>query len=276
MSSKPDPYCVFGNPIAHSKSPEIHAKFAEQCGENIKYDKCFVELGAFERSARAFFASGGKGANVTVPFKEDAFRLADQLTDRAKLAGALNTLKLEKDGRIFGDTTDGAGLIWDLRERLKWPLADAQILVLGAGGAATSVMLDLLKQNPKKLTIANRTVSKAEAIAEKFEAHGVIDVCSFEDLERAADFSLVINATSASLSGAVPEIPEKIFVSSPFVYDMVYADKPTSFLEFAKNKGAIRVSDGLGMLIGQAAESFKIWRNKQPDSSAVIDAWRGA
>jgi shikimate dehydrogenase len=272
--SHPDRYCVFGNPISHSKSPQIHAAFARQCADSIRYDKTLVELGDFEKTARAFFSSGGMGANVTVPFKKDAYRFADHVTERARLAGALNTLKLMDDGSIYGDTTDGSGLIWDLCQRLQWNLRGERLLVLGAGGAATSVMLDLLNQDPVSVTIANRTLSKAEAIADKFSDFGHIDASSYDSIAIESGFSIVINATSASLSGALPPLPEALFAREPKVYDMVYADKPTAFLEYAKTMGAVEVSDGLGMLIGQAAESYTIWRNKKPKPAEVIEDWR--
>lgn len=246
--------------------------FAKQTGQMLRYDKMLVELGAFEESVRAFFDSGGKGLNVTVPFKEDAARFADHLTQRAQLAGAVNTLAVQDDGRILGDTTDGAGLISDLI-RLDWPLTSARVLVVGAGGAVRGVVQPLLEHGVQSLTITNRTLSKAQQLSALFAPFGDVQACS---LESTADggFDLVINGTSAGLSGGVPLLPEAALRDTRYAYDMIYASEPTAFLRWAARQGVASCSDGLGMLVGQAAESFFIWRSVRPQCESVIAALR--
>ena len=269
-----DRYRVVGNPIAHSKSPEIHALFAEQTGHAISYDKHFVELDRFAEEAAAFFSSGGKGMNITVPFKDDAFAYADAVTKRAELAGAVNTLAVQLDGSILGDNTDGQGLVWDITERLGWSLKAKKVLVLGAGGAVKGVLYSLLEQKPAELIVANRTASKAVNVVSQFEKFGSIRAIGFDQVTDTDKFDIIINATSASLSGQLPLISESIFTSSCRVYDMVYADALTPFLRWAKSCGAQSVSDGLGMLIGQAAESFTLWTKKRPDIQASYEHFK--
>lgn len=267
-----DRYAVVGNPIAHSKSPEIHSLFAESTNQDMYYEKILVELGQFEPEVSGFFALGGKGLNVTVPFKEDAFQFADELSERAKLAGAVNTLIAREDGSIFGDTTDGAGLVMDLK-RQNVSLNGKSILVLGAGGAVRGVLQDLLREYPSDVVIANRTVAKAEALAQIFAAMGRVTSSSFDELT-GWGFDVVINGTSASLSGEVPKLPEGLFNEHGVAYDMVYGDEKTAFMRWAESSGAQFVSDGLGMLVGQAAESFYLWRSLRPDVNSVIKALR--
>lgn len=274
MQNPADRYCVFGNPIAHSKSPQIHSAFAKQSEQNLSYDKQLVELTGFESAAREFFFLGGKGLNITVPFKEDAFKFADELSERAKAAGAVNTLAVQENGRIFGDNTDGAGLVWDIQERLKWDIGGKRVLILGAGGAVKGVLLPLIEQNPASITIVNRTVSKAESLAEKFNNKVEIYATSFEALGKHSEFDLIINATSASLSGTVPTIPESSYNTQTAVYDMVYGDEDTAFIVAMRRAGLTRYSDGLGMLLGQAAESFYLWRGLRPDVQSLIDDFR--
>lgn len=267
-----DRYAVVGNPIAHSKSPDIHALFAEQTQQDLRYDKMLVELGAFETDVASFFALGGKGLNVTVPFKENAYRFADELTQRAQLAGAVNTLIKQQDGRVLGDTTDGAGLVQDLL-RQSWIIAQKRVLVLGAGGAVRGVLQPLLEQKPKEVVVANRTLSKAQDLAQTFADFGEISASSFDELT-GWSYDLVINGTSASLSGALPDLPVGLFAQGACAYDMVYGDKPTAFMTWAQEQGAEAVSDGLGMLVGQAAESFYLWRGVRPNIRTVISALR--
>lgn len=261
-----DQYLVYGNPIKQSRSPFIHQYFAKQTQQDISYDKQLAEVDNFKSHVKSFIAQGGKGANVTAPFKEQAMELCDELSAHAKLAGAVNTLTF-KEGKIWGDTTDGIGLVNDLLNH-NVVLKDKKVLLLGAGGAAKGVVLPLLDQKPEHLTIANRTVSKAEAIAELYNVEP-ITACSFDDANQ-RHFDLIINATSAGLSGAGLPIADSVITPETICYDMVYAAKPTPFLQQAHNLGAKQVIDGLGMLVGQAAASFKIWRNVEPDPQALL------
>lgn len=271
-----DRYAVCGNPITHSKSPQIHQAFAKQVGHEIEYEKRLIELGHFAADASTFFDQGGCGLNITVPFKEDAFAFADQLSERAKAAGAVNTLAKQADGSILGDNTDGYGLVSDIKQRLGWQLAGASILVLGAGGAVRGVLLPLLGETPLSITIANRTVSKAQGLAEMFAENGNINACGFDELgpESTARFDIIINGTSASLSGELPPIGQACVQANTKVYDMVYGAEPTAFMRWASELGAKDVSDGLGMLVGQAAESFLIWRGAKASIDPVIQLLR--
>lgn len=266
MSKQIDKYAVFGNPIGHSKSPLIHSQFAKQTQQQMTYEAIEAPIDDFENTVKAFLANSGKGCNITVPFKEQAWRLAEQLSPRAKLAGAVNTLKLTDDGILLGDNTDGAGLVGDIVSQ--WgDIADKRILLLGAGGAARGCILPLLEKKPKELVIANRTQSKAEALAQMFSSYGDVAACGFKDLS--GEFDLIINSTSASLSGQLPPIDAKL-VSGADCYDMMYGSELTAFLLWAKDNGAKRILDGLGMLVGQAAESFCIWRGIRPSARSVL------
>ena len=267
-----DRYIVVGNPIEHSKSPQIHSQFAVQTQQDLIYEKQLIELGDFNKDVKAFFAAGGKGLNVTVPFKEEAYQFADTLTERAKLAGAVNTLALQSDGSIVGDTTDGEGLVNDLKRHL-FPLMNAKILVLGAGGAVRGVLEPLLAERPARVVIANRTASKAETLAEQFKHLGNIEAKGFDHLA-GESFDVVINGTSASLSGDLPPIPATVFGDHAAAYDMMYGKEPTAFLQWAKENGCTVIADGLGMLVGQAAVSFKRWRGVMPDVDPVIESLR--
>ena len=262
-----DRYAVFGHPIAHSKSPQIHAAFARQTGQDMSYEAILAPKDGFADCVATFIAAGGRGANVTVPFKEEAFRLASRLSPRAQRAGAVNTLVFEADG-IFGDNTDGAGLVADLSRNLHCTVAGKRVLLLGAGGAARGVIEPLLDQQPAALVIANRTVSRAEELAELF-GRGV-RACGFD----AADtpFDLVINATAASLAGDLPPLSPRVFTPDTLAYDMMYG-RDTPFLDFARTHGA-RTADGLGMLVEQAAEAFCLWRGVRPDTAPVIAVLR--
>jgi len=269
----PARYAVMGNPVAHSKSPRIHQMFAHQLGHQIEYTTIWVDTDGFALAVQQFRAEGGHGLNVTVPFKLEAFRLADHLSDRARLAGAVNTFRFEPDGKIFGDNTDGAGLVHDIEINLDIHLRGRQILVLGAGGAARGVLGPVLKHHPAKLVIANRTVSKAKELADQFREHGPVEACGYPEL-KGKHFDIVINATSASLKGEVPPLPETLFTRGALAYDMMYGDKPTAFLDWALLHGADRAADGLGMLVEQAAESYFLWHGVRPDTRQVIAALR--
>lgn len=270
---KPDRYAVMGNPIEHSKSPTIHALFAHQLGHAIEYTRILVDVGGFPQAVAQFRAAGGKGLNVTVPFKLDAFRLADHLSERARLAEAVNTLKFEDDGRIFGDNTDGAGLVHDIEINLGVPLKGTQVLVLGAGGAVRGVLDPILRHHPARVLIANRTVATGRDLAAHFKAHGPVEACGFDAL-KGQHFDVVINGTSASLKGELPPLPDTLFRRGALAYDMMYGDKLTPFLEWAQLHGAEKIADGLGMLVEQAAESYLIWRGVRPDTRPVFAALR--
>ncbi len=267
----PDPYAVIGNPIAHSKSPQIHARFAEQTGQVISYQRLLAPLDAFERTVRDFIAAGGCGANVTVPFKLEALALADQLTPRAEAAGAVNTLKFTAQG-ILGDNTDGVGLVNDIVSHVGVKLEGRRILLLGAGGAARGVIYPLLAQQPAQIVIANRTLARAEELVSHFsQASGKLVAHELNDLPEA--FDIVINATSASLSSELPACSPTIFAPHTFAYDMMYGAAPTVFMQFASQHGA-RVRDGLGMLVEQAAASFLLWRGVMPETASVYQMLR--
>lgn len=263
-----DSYAVFGNPIAQSKSPLIHRQFCEQTGEDMSYTKQLVPEGQFKEAADAFFASGGRGLNVTAPFKLDAFTYADHLTPRAQRAGAVNLLIKESDGRILGDNSDGIGMVNDILN-LGWEIAQKRVLILGAGGAVRGVLQPLLNQEPEQVTIANRTASKAEELAQDFHDLGSLKGCGFGDLA-GQHFDLIINGTSASLRGELPPLPEGLVTCESACYDMTYAAEPTVFLAWAEQQGATKLADGLGMLVGQAAESFYAWRHIRPEVVPVI------
>lgn len=271
MTAKPDQYVVIGNPVAHSKSPAIHAQFAAQTGESIAYERLAAPLDDFAACVQHFMQSGGRGANVTVPFKLEAFALATQLTPRAQAAGAVNTLSFD-DGRIVGDNTDGVGLVRDIVHNAGVVLEGRRILLLGAGGAARGVVMPLLAERPQQLVVANRTFARAQELVQSFPAAApVLKAAAFDDLS--GQFDVIINATSASLSADLPAVPATLFGPQVFVYDMMYAATPTVFMQWAAQHGA-RVRDGLGMLVEQAAESFFVWRGARPDTAPVYAALR--
>ncbi|WP_303785908.1 shikimate dehydrogenase [Azovibrio restrictus] len=267
-------YAVFGNPIAHSKSPRIHREFAAQTGQDLHYEARLAPLEGFADAVRQFMAEGGQGANVTVPFKEEAFRLCDSLSPRARLAGAVNTLSLEK-GHIRGDNTDGAGLVRDIESNLDFALAGRRILLLGAGGAARGALLPLLERQPAHLVIANRSPAKAEALAAEFASASPLPLqgCSFAGLD-GQSFDLIINATSASLGGEALPLPAGLYAPGALAYDMMYGKGETPFLAQARATGAARLADGLGMLVEQAAEAFLIWRGIRPATGPLLQALR--
>lgn len=267
-----DLYAVFGNPINHSKSPVIHRQFAEQTNQDMHYTKQLVNEGEFAKAAQEFFAQGGKGLNVTVPFKMDAFDFAQTLTARAERAGAVNTLARLSDGSILGDNTDGIGMIHDMHN-LGWEIQGKRVLILGAGGAVRGILQPLLEENPARVTIANRTLSKAEELAKNFLDLGDLQAKSFAQLTGDV-FDIVINGTSASMQGELPPLPKNLLAQSACCYDMMYGAELTIFLQWAKNNGAAQIADGLGMLIGQAAEAFYVWRRIRPEVVPVITALR--
>ncbi|TLU65397.1 shikimate dehydrogenase [Thalassotalea litorea] len=262
----PRQFCVFGNPIKQSRSPWIHQQFANQLGVEIEYEATLAPCDGFERNLKSFIADGGSGANVTAPFKEEAWRLCDQLSDIAKDSGAVNTIYISGD-HLYGDNTDGFGLVADLH-RQGATLTNANILLLGAGGAARGVIPALLKENPATLTIANRTASKANHLKAHF-GDSQIQSCGFDELND-ANFDLIINATSAGLSQQRPNVPSTIINQHTICYDMVYQATPTGFMQWCSQHGAALCIDGLGMLVGQAAKSFSIWFGKMPQIEPVI------
>lgn len=269
-----DKYAVVGNPIQHSKSPQIHQAFAKQFNEVIAYEALLVELDDFEKYLDQFFNEGGKGLNVTVPFKLRAHQYADKLSDCAKLAGAVNTLIKNKDGTITGDNTDGIGLVEDIINNHQTELAGKNVLVLGAGGAVRGILEPLLKQQPKQVTIVNRTAAKITELQTAFSTMAEIKATTYEELAQHSPYDMIINGTSASLSGDLPPLPDNICSSKTFCYDMMYAASDTAFLHWAKQHHCEKMADGLGMLVGQAAVSYFLWRALKPDTCPVINSLR--
>lgn len=266
-----DQYAVFGNPIKHSRSPFIHQLFAQQTGQSLEYIKIEAPLDDFNQTVKAFFASKGQGSNVTVPFKEQAFDLCDEVTLRARKAGAVNTLVKAEFGEIHGDNTDGIGLVRDLQNK-QVKLENARILLLGAGGAARGVVLPLLSEKPKSLMISNRTFTKAETLVGIFNDER-LSATPLDNLGK-YQFDVVINATSAGLSGNAPKLPIQSVNANTVCYDMVYLNGTTPFNQWAQDIGVKTTYDGLGMLVEQAAESFTLWRGVTPDTKSVLEALR--
>ncbi|KNC89575.1 shikimate dehydrogenase [Trabulsiella odontotermitis] len=262
-------YAVFGNPIAHSKSPFIHQQFAQQLRIEHPYGRVLAPVDDFITTLNAFFAAGGQGANVTVPFKEEAFARADELTERATLAGAVNTLKRLEDGRLLGDNTDGIGLLSDL-ERLDLIKPGFRILLIGAGGAARGVLLPLLSLNCA-VTIANRTFSRAQELAQLFAHTGSVNAVDIDRLD-GLEFDLIINATSSGIGGEVPAIPSSLINAHVRCYDMFYQKGNTPFLRWCEQHGAKMCADGLGMLVAQAAHAVLLWHGVLPETTPVIEA----
>jgi shikimate dehydrogenase len=268
-----DRYAVIGNPVAHSKSPRIHAEFARQTRQALDYGRILCDPNSFAETVRAFFAGGGRGLNVTVPFKETAWRLADERSPRAEVAGAVNTLIALPDGRLRGDNTDGAGLVRDLADNQGFAFAGRRVLLLGAGGAARGVLRPLLEAGLGGLTIANRAARKAHDLALLAAGLGPVTGCGLDGLA-GARFDLIINATSAGLGGEVPALPDDCLVAGGWTYDMLYGDAPTPFCRWGQEHGAAKAFDGLGMLVEQAAESFRLWRGVSPQTAPVIELLR--
>jgi shikimate dehydrogenase len=270
-----DRYSVIGNPVAHSRSPDIHAAFALATGQDIEYLKLLAPLEGFAAAVASFRESGGRGASITVPFKEEAFRLAGALSDRARRAGAVNTLLIDPE-RILGDNTDGAGLVCDLLQNLGIAIAGKRILLVGAGGAARGVLGPLLDEKPATVDIANRSAARAAELAAHFAgvAADRLALASFAALS-GRRFDIVINATAASLAGVALDLPEGIYAEGALAYDLMYGSGDTPFMAQARAQGA-RVADGLGMLVEQAAEAFLLWRGVRPATAPVLQALRRA
>ena len=273
MRHDPDRYAVIGNPVGHSQSPRIHALFAAQTAQALRYQAILAPLDGFADTVQAFAAAGGRGVNITLPFKEQACRLATRLSPRAQAAGAVNTLRFDADG-IFGDNTDGAGLVRDITHNLGRSIAGQRLLLLGAGGAARGVLLPLLLELPAQLVIANRSKEKAQHLAKEFGQLALpaeLRACALNELV-GLSFDLVINATSAGLSGAALDIPVGLYAPNCLAYDMVYGAQ-TPFMAQARQAGA-QVAEGLGMLVEQAAEAFLLWRGVRPDTASVLGQLR--
>lgn len=272
-----DQYAVFGNPIAHSKSPQIHTEFAAQTAQDLQYSAICVDEGGFTDAWQQFLQGDGKGLNITIPFKEQAWQAAQQRSPRAELAGAVNTLYRNDAGELCGDNTDGVGMVRDITVNHGGEIAGKAVLILGAGGAVRGVLQPVLEEQPARLVIANRTLSKAQALVDLFQPHTDVPLTAlgFDQLG-AERFDLVINGTAASLQGEVPPLPEQLLTENAWCYDMMYGAEPTAFCQWAQQHGAQAALDGLGMLVEQAAESFRIWRGVKPDTAPVIAAMRSA
>ena len=265
----PDRYGVMGYPVSHSRSPVIHRLFALQTGQHMQYELLQVAPDKLEPAVRQFQRTGGRGLNITVPHKGSAALLADELSERARIAGAVNTLLVQGDD-VFGDNTDGVGLLRDLSVNLQFDLEGKNILVLGAGGATRGILGPLLDAGPASLTIANRTVDKAEALVSHFAGSVPLSACRFKNVPKHADFDLVINATSAGLKGQLPPFPDWAVNADTVCYDLSYGLTPTPFSTWADSRGAARSVMGWGMLVEQAAESFHLWRGVRPDTMTVL------
>lgn len=271
-----DRYAVIGNPVGHSLSPAIHAAFARQTGEDVVYERLTAATDAFAATAAGFFAAGGQGLNVTLPFKGDAYAFVDAASERAREAGAVNTIARRRDGSHFGDNTDGIGLVRDLVANHGLALGGGRILVVGAGGAARGILGPLLRESPARLVVANRTAAKAAALARRFAPQA--SICGL-GLDQCADFGpydLVVNATSAGVDGAAPALAAQVFAPHSWAYDLFYAGAPTPFVAWARGHGAGQARDGFGMLVEQAAESFFLWRGIRVTTAPVIAALRPA
>lgn len=272
MSLQVDRYAVIGNPISHSKSPLIHRLFAEQTQQKLDYQAVLVPLDAFEQTVGALFLEGLCGCNVTIPFKQNAWAFAQELSPYARIAGALNTLMIRPDQSIYGHNTDGLGLMRDLLVNKQVKVQGKKVLVLGAGGAVRGVIQPLLEAEPALLTLANRTALTASELAQDFDQFGEVQGGGFDAIT--GTFDLIINGTAASLQGEMPDLPASCLVEGGVCYDMMYANEPTPFMRWAYEQHADQVFDGLGMLIEQAAEAFELWRGIRPDTAPVFAALR--
>ncbi len=268
-----DQYAVIGNPIEHSKSPQIHAAFAQQEGVNIAYLRILSEKSEFVSKVEHFVKNGGKGLNVTVPFKETAFQHCQQVNTFARYAKAVNTLSFSEQGAWIGANTDGIGLLRDLKFNIGAVITSKRILIVGAGGATRGILLPLLQEQPAEMVLVNRTIEKAVQLVTEFSQFGAITSKTFERLDT-LKFDIVINATSASLDNTLPPLPDSIIDADTLCYDLAYSDKDTAFLAWSKSVGASTAHDGLGMLIEQAAESYFIWRGFRPDTNPVFKQLR--
>ena len=273
MKTNIDHYAVMGNPVAHSKSPHIHTAFAHHTQQSLQYDTILVgtKTGEFAQAVQTFQQTAGLGLNITVPFKQTAWNLVDIRQKRAERAEAVNTLWFDEQGRIIGDNTDGVGLVRDLTQNHDHQITDKRVLILGAGGAVRGILAPLLDKNPAQCVIINRTASKAATLVKLFADLGNISMSTHDTLQ---SYDLIINGTSASLHGELPALPDNILNKNSCCYDMMYANTPTPFLQWAKQQGALLAIDGLGMLVEQAAESFYLWRGVRPDTASVIKQMR--
>ncbi len=271
MAGPVDSYAVMGNPIAHSKSPVIHTLFADQTDQSLRYSAMLVDVDGFKKAIDEFFENGDLGLSITVPFKEEAWQLAEKRTSRAEKAGAVNTLWQDEHGQLHGDNTDGLGLVADLKENNGVTIKDARVLILGAGGAVRGVLEPIFSEQPAEVVIANRTRSKADTLVGLFPGEA-ISANGFEDIE--GRFDLVINGTAASLQGEMPPIPGHVVDQNTCCYDMMYGAEETVFNHWCREQGAGKTIDGLGMLVEQAAEQFAIWRGVRPDTRNVLDLLR--
>ena len=269
-----DQYAVFGHPVGHSKSPQIHLAFAAETDQPLTYRAIEAPIDNFAQAVTEFRSAGGVGCNVTVPFKADAYEMADQLDQQAQLAGAVNTLYWDSSEKLIGCNTDGKGLLQDLQHNLGIELAGKRILLVGAGGAAAGIIHPLLQALPEQLVVINRTASRADDLVQRFSqvADGRFSSAPME--KPGQGFDLVLNATSASLSGELPDLPGQLFGPDSWAYDLAYADQPTPFLRWAELQGVNHRVDGLGMLVEQAAEAFLLWRGVRPKTAAVIKQLR--
>jgi len=273
FDAPPDRYAVIGNPVAHSKSPLIHRQFARQTGQRMEYEAILVEEGGLAQAIGNFQASGGKGLNITVPFKHEARQLMDECSEYAEHAGAVNTILFRQDGRRYGHNTDGIGLVRDIVINHGGTIEDSRILILGAGGAVHGVLEPILNERPAGIVIANRTVDKAIILAQSLTASIPVKACGYSALGESA-FDLIINGTSASMKNELPPLPASVIAAQCWCYDMMYGDEPTIFMNWARDNGAVKYLDGLGMLVEQAAESFYLWRDVRPDTAPVINQLR--
>lgn len=264
-----DQYAVLGNPLGHTKSPFIHTEFAKQFGEDLTYGAIEAPLDGFADAVRQFRAEGGRGVNVTVPFKIEAFELADEARDAARICGASNCLSFEGD-RIIAENFDGVGLVRDIVDNIGVPLSGARVLFAGAGGATRGAVAPFLAAGAAEVTIANRTVAKGEAIRDLLSDRGTILATSYDALS--GSFDIVLNSTTLSLTGESPALPREVFAGSALAYDLVYGKGLTPFLATAREAGSAQIADGVGMLVEQAAEAFDWWRGKRPDTAPVIEA----
>lgn len=268
----PDQYAVIGNPIHHSLSPQIHAAFAQQTGQDMAYQAVLGALDGFAEAVAAFRRAGGRGMNITVPFKLEAFQLADELSPRAERAGAVNTFRFQQQ-KIFGDNTDGAGLVNDVQQNLGFSIQGKAVLIMGAGGAAHGVLPALIDHGPASIMIANRSPDKAMALANSYKNQADVRGGDYASLG-GHRFDLIINATSSSLHDALPPLPPRLFAPGALAYDMMYGKGLTPFLAFAEANQAQSLADGLGMLVEQAAEAFYLWRGLRPQTRSVIENLR--
>ena len=264
-----DRYAVFGHPISHSKSPRIHALFAAQTGQVMSYEALDVPPERFVAEVEAFLSTGGSGLNCTVPLKEQAFALAASLSDRARRAGAVNTLAVQADGSLLGDNTDGVGLLRDLTTNLNLTVAGKSLLILGAGGAVRGILQPLLAERPRRVVIANLTVAKAERLVDEFADLAALEACNYPRLSWSG-FDLILNATAASLSGELPPLADELLNPGGACYDLAYGSTPTAFVRWGQSIGAALSVDGIGMLVEQAAEAFGLWRGVRPETRSVI------